>query len=152
MVPVHFFRKRIFIGTTVALFCFASMALSVEKAEESTSLSELDFNACDPARFQAKITEASPVKGTLSVAEKEIRLMDVVSNGRRLSTALLNVAGKPEPLAAFKKGDLVLIEGFAHPKGFVVALKIQKIKAVIEKKKSSYGYAGRTPKINGEQN
>ena len=114
------------------------------KTEQFPVLRELDFDACEPVRYQAKISEVNRAEGTLTVAEKEIYLMDVSANSKRLSTALLDLGGKPEPLTAFKKGDLVLIEGFAHPKGFVAALKIQKIQAVTERKTSSHEPARRT--------
>ena len=82
------------------------------------------------------------------MAEKEICLMDVSANGKRLASALLDVDGNPEPLTAFKKGDLVLVEGFAHPNGFVAASIIQKIKAVAERKNPAHDSARWTPKNN----
>ena len=152
MMPVHFFRKFIFLGMTIALLCGAPAGFSAEKPNEYAVLRELNIDACDPVRYQAKITEVNRAKGTLTVAEKEICLLDVSANEKRLSTALLDLDGKAAPFTAFKKGDLVLIEGFAHPKGFVAASKIQKIQAVTENKNPSLNSAGRTPKKNGQSN
>jgi hypothetical protein len=148
MIPVHFFRKIFLLGMTTALLWGASAGFTAEKPNEPPVLRELDFDACEPVRYQAKITEISLPKGTLTVAEKEIFMMDVSANGNRLASALLDVDGKPEPLTKFKKGDLVLIEGFAHPKGFVAASKIQKIKTVTERKNPAHDSVRRTPKNN----
>jgi hypothetical protein len=152
MMPVHFFRKLIFLGMTIALLCGASAGFSAEKPNEFPLLRELDIDACEPVRYQAKITEVNRAKGTLTVAEKEICLLDVSANEKRLSTALLDLDGKAAPFTAFKKSDLVLIEGFAHPKGFVAASKIQKIQAVTERKNAPRDSAARTPKRNGQSN
>jgi hypothetical protein len=152
MMPVNFFRKFILLGMTISLLWGASTGFTAEKPNAPPVLSELDFDACEPVRYQAKISEVNLAKGTLTVAEKEICPMDVGANGNRLSTALLGIDGKPEPFTAFKEGDLVLIEGFAHPKGFVAASKIQKIQAVTERKNSSYESAKRTPKSYRQSN
>jgi hypothetical protein len=152
MDPIHFLKKFIFLAMTIALIGGAPLGFTAEKPDESPVLRELDFDACEPVRYQAKITEVSRVKRTLHVAEKEICLMDIGSDGNRITTALLGISGKAEPFTAFKEGDLVLIEGFAHPKGFVAASKIQKIQAVAERKKPSHETAGRTQKRNGRSN
>lgn len=117
----------------MALFLFAASGLASEKSTTSRTLTELDFDACEPFRVAARIMEANE---KLMVAEKEIRLMDVSSGGNRRTTALLDYEGKVESLAAFHKGDLVLVEGFSHPDGFVAASKIQKIHAVTETRKT----------------
>jgi hypothetical protein len=152
MMPVHFFRKLVFLGLTTALLWGASAGFTSEKPNEPPVLRKLDFDACEPVRYQIKITDVNLLKGTLTVAEKEIRLLDVSAGGKRLTTELLDFDGKVEPLTAFKKGDLVLVEGFAHPQGFVAASKIQKILAVAERKNPSHNSAGRTPKRNGQSN
>ena len=135
MLTVPFFRTLILLGVVIHLLWGASAGFTAEKPDKTPVLRELDINACEPVRYQAKITEVNHAKGTLTAAEKEIRLMDVNTNGNRLATALLGVDDKVEPFAAYKKGDLVLIEGFSHPEGFVAASKIQKIREVTERKK-----------------
>ena len=152
MMPAHFFKRIALLGMATALLWGAPTVFAAEKLNNSPVLRELDFDACEPVRYQVKITEVNLVKGILTVAEKEIHLLDVSADGKRLTTALLDLNGKAEPLTAFKKGDLVLIEGFAHPKGFVAASKIQKIQAVAERKNPSHHSAGRAPKRNGQFN
>ena len=93
---------------------------------------ELDFNNCDPVKLQGTIMSVNPANKTITVAEKEIRLMDVGSDDQRLKTVLMNVEGKPEKMESFKVGHLVRVEGFEHPEGFIAASKIQKITAIKE--------------------
>jgi hypothetical protein len=146
MMPVHFFRKLVLLGVVINLIWGASVGFAAEKPNKTPVLRELDIDACEPVRYQAKITEVSHAKGALTVAEKEIRLMDVSANGNRLATVLLGVDDKAEPFVAYKKGDLVLIEGFLHPEGFVAAWKIQKIREVSERKNLPNDSAGRVSK------
>jgi hypothetical protein len=150
MIPVHFSKKLIFLAIPITLFWGSTTGFPAEKPNEPPTLRELDFDACEPVRYQAKITEVNRAKSALTVAEKEICLMDVSSTGNRLATALLGIDGKAEPFTAFRKGDLVLVEGFAHPKGFVAASKIQKIQTVTERKNPPHESAGRAPKRNGK--
>jgi hypothetical protein len=150
MMPVHFFKKLILLGVTLNLLWSAAAGFAAEKPDKTSVLRELNIDACEPVRYQAKITEVNHAKGTLTVAEKQIRLMDVGANGNRLVTALLGVDEKAEPFAAYKKGDLVLIEGFSHPEGFVAAWKIQKIREITEKKKPPKASAGRVVKKSRE--
>jgi hypothetical protein len=130
------FRQILFFGITMTLFLCAPTGFAAEQPAVSYALRELDFDVCDPVRLQAVIMEKDQNKETLIVAEKEIRLMDVSSAGSRHITALLDYEGKVESIAAFHKGDLVLVEGFSHPDGFVAASKIQKIHAVTETRKT----------------
>jgi len=74
---------------------------------------------------------------TITVAGKENRLMDVEVDDQLLKTALMNTDGKPEKFESFKVGQLVRVQGFEHPEGFVAASKIQKINAIQESGKAS---------------
>lgn len=85
----------------------------------------------------------NPKNKTITVAEREIRLMDVGADDQRLKTALMNTDGKPEKIESFKVGHLVLVQGFQHPEGFVAASKIQKINAIQE--------SGKAPKSRLQQ-
>jgi hypothetical protein len=108
---------------------------SVHAAEPPQVVHELDMNACDPIRIEAAIMSVNVQRKTITVAEKEIRFMDVGTDDRRLKTALLQIDGDPEKFEALKVGQLVQVEGFAHRDGFVAALKIQRISAIQEKKR-----------------
>ncbi len=152
MMPVHFFRKLVLLGVVINLIWGASVGDAAEKPTKIPVLRELDIDACEPVRYQARIAEVNHPKGALTVAEKEIRLMDVSVSGNRMATELLGLDDKAEPFAAYKKGDLVLVEGFSHPEGFVAAWKIQKIRAVTEREKPPKDSAGRVAKKSREFN
>lgn len=128
---------------TLALFCLALMAgtLVIGRptwAEELPKIiRELDFNDCDPVKLQGVVMSVNRGNMTITVAEKEIRLMDIGPDDQRMKTVLLNLDGKPEKIESFKAGQLVQVEGFEHPDGFVGASKIQKISAIKESGKGS---------------
>lgn len=94
----------------------------------------LDFDACEPVQIRSKIMEVRPDKGTIVVAEREIREMDVETGGRRIKTAYLNPEGQPEAPGTFRFGQDVFVKGFLHPDGYVAASEIQKIDKPREKK------------------
>jgi hypothetical protein len=100
-------------------------------------LNHLDFDSCEPVYFRAKIMAVNHGKGTLTVAEKEVYRLDVGIGEHRLTTALLTLEGKPVSFTAFRVGQLVAVEGFAHPDGFVAASKIQETSSVEEETRDS---------------
>ena len=105
--------------------------------EPSTIIYELDFNDCDSVKLQGAVMSVNHGNKTVTVAEKEIRLMDVASNDQRLKTVLMNIDGRPEKMESFKVGQVVQVEGFEHPDGFVAASKIQKISTIQQSGKGS---------------
>lgn len=94
----------------------------------------IDFDECEPVLIRSKIMDAHLKKGTLVVAEREVREMDVTSGGQRVRTAYLNIEGKPELRAAFRPGQYVLVKGFLHPDGYIAASVVQKIDKPADKK------------------
>jgi hypothetical protein len=128
---------------TLALFCLALMAgtLVIGRptwAEELPKIiRELDFNDCDPVKLQGVVMSVNRGNMTITVAEKEIRLMDIGPDDQRMKTVLLNLDGKPEKIESFKAGQLVQVEGFEHPDGFVAASIIQRINSIQETRKAS---------------
>jgi hypothetical protein len=98
------------------------------------SVTTIDFDECEPVLIRSKIMDAHLKKGTLVVAEREVREMDVTSGGQRIKTSYLNIEGKPEPRAAFRAGQYVLVKGFQHPDGYIAASVVQKIEKPAEKK------------------
>jgi hypothetical protein len=103
--------------------------------EEPVSLvTQIDLDECDPITLRNRIMEASPERGTLVVAEREVRGMDVQAAERRIRTIYLGIAGKPEPRGSFRAGEYVRVEGYLHPDGYIAASSIQKIDKPVEKK------------------
>ena len=117
--------------------CLLGLNSLICAEEPSTIIYELDFNDCDSVKLQGAVMSVNPGNKTITVAEKEIRLMDVASNDQRLKTVLMNIDGKPEKMESFKVGQVVQVEGFEHPDGFVAASKIQKISTIQQSGKGS---------------
>ena len=114
----------------------ANPARSAEqKVNETASVVKtIDFDECEPVTIRAKIMEVDVEKGTLVVVEREVREIDFDSGGHRIKTSYLNIEGKPEPRAAFRAGQYVLVKGFQHPDGYIAATVVQKIEKPAEKK------------------
>ncbi|MFO7709688.1 MAG: hypothetical protein R6V84_16090 [Desulfobacterales bacterium] len=87
----------------------------------------IDLDACEPFEVRTMIMEVRRERGTLVVAEREIRELEAMVGGHPLKTEFLNLEGKPEPMAAFRVGQYVEVKGFLHPDGYVAALQVQKI-------------------------
>jgi hypothetical protein len=104
-------------------------------AAEPKSLT-LDFDASDPVEYQARIMEIDYEKAQLVVAEDPILIVDLMVAGERLATRVTDANGKPKPLAFFKAGDMVFIQGFKNADGVVFAAVIQKI--ILKKGKIKY--------------
>jgi hypothetical protein len=94
----------------------------------------IDFDECEPVLIRSKIMDVHSRKGTLVVAEREVREMDVASGGERVRTAYLTIEGKPELRAAFRVGQYVMVKGFQHPDGYIAASVVQKIEKPSDKK------------------
>ena len=96
-------------------------------AAEPKSLT-LDFDNSDPVEYQARIMEIDYEKAQLVVAEDLILVVDLLVRGERFATQVTDAKGKPKPLAAFKAGDMVLVQGFKNADGVVFATVIQNLK------------------------
>jgi hypothetical protein len=134
MKPNRFSPAVFWLGLMICLLGLNSLTFAQEPPK---IIHELDFNDCDPVKLQGAVMSVNLGNMTITVAEKEIRLMDVGSDDQRIKTVLMNIEGKPEKMESFKVGQLVRVEGFAHPEGFVAASKIQKINAIQETRKAS---------------
>jgi hypothetical protein len=119
-------------GIVLALAAVGIGLSPVDAAEkESRALAarvtEIDYNECEPYQVRAQIMDLDGEKGTIVVAEKEIRAMDAEAKGKRIKTEFLTIDGKPEPPSAFHVGQYVWVKGVLHPDGFVAAFVVQKI-------------------------
>jgi hypothetical protein len=126
-------------GIVLALAAVGVGLSPVDAAEkESKALSarviEIDFNECEPYQVRAQIMDRDGEKGTIVVAEKEIRALDVEAKGKRTKTEFLTIDGKPEPPSTFHVGQYVWVKGVLHPDGFVAAFVVQKIHKPREEK------------------
>jgi hypothetical protein len=102
-------------------------AAEKESKALSTRVSAIDFNQCEPFQVRAQIMDLHPENGTIVVAEREIRALDVAAGGKPIRTEFLTMDGKPESPSAFSVGQYVWVKGVLHPDGFVAAFVVQKI-------------------------
>jgi hypothetical protein len=124
--------RRCVAGIVLALAAVGLGLSPVDAAEKeskalSTRVTAIDFDECVPFQIRAKIMELHPENGTIVVAEKEIRALDVTAGGKPIKTEFLTMDGKPELPSAFSVGQYVWIKGVLHPDGFVAAFVVQKI-------------------------
>jgi len=131
--------RRILAGIVLVLAAVGLGLSPVDAAEKesnafATRVTAIDFDECEPYQVRAKIMELHPENGTIVVAEKEIRAMDVTAGGNSIKTDFLTLDGKPELPSAFSVGQYVWIKGVLHPDGFVAAFVVQKIVKPQEKK------------------
>lgn len=133
--------------TVVMLLSSPLWAAAPETGKEHLiCVTAIDFDDCDPVLIRSKVMEVHPLKGTMVVAEREIREMDVVSGGRRLKTAYFSLDGKLDSRASFRVGQYVQVKGVLHPEGYVAAFEVQKIDKPVEKNQSYKPIkAGRKP-------
>jgi hypothetical protein len=110
----------------------AAAAPGSENSGKAALLTAIDPDECEPFFVQTRIMEITRERGTLVVAERELREIDATVEGKRLKTELLGPDGKPEPAGAFRVGQYVKVEGFLHPDGYVAALVVQKIEKPVE--------------------
>jgi hypothetical protein len=101
-------------------------AAETENRAPATRVAAIDFKECEPYQVRAQIMDLHPENGTIVVAEREIRALDVVGK-KSIKTEFLTMDGKPESPSAFKVGQYVWVKGVLHPDGFVAAFVVQKI-------------------------
>jgi hypothetical protein len=124
--------RRCVAGIVLALAAVGLGLPPVDAAEKeskalSTRVTAIDFDECVPFQIRAKIMELHPENGTIVVAERQIRALDVTAGGKPIKTEFLTMDGKPELPSAFSVGQYVWIKGVLHPDGFVAAFVVQKI-------------------------
>jgi len=105
-------------GVLPALLVLCSLA-AAGTTELPIKMGDTEMEIGDRLRIRSKVMGVDPVKQTLKVAEKEVRLLDTTLGGQTLKTRLLDVAGKPADFATFKNGDVVLVLGYGGPDGHV---------------------------------
>jgi len=102
-------------GILPALLVLCSLA-AAGTTELPIKMGDTEMEIGDRLRIRSKVMGVDPVKQTLKVAEKEVRLLDTTLGGQTLKTRLLDVEGKPADFATFKNGDVVLVLRKAEPK------------------------------------
>jgi hypothetical protein len=119
------------VGAAFSAVCLAAGAADAAAEKENPlmpgRLTSIDPELCEPFQVRTAVMAVHREKGTLVVAEREIRTLDAMINGKHLITEFLGQDGKPEEVGTFRTGQYVKVEGFLHPDGYVAALVVQKI-------------------------
>ena len=128
---IGYVMRYVMVSATLAAACLAcgtaAAAPETGAPPSAGSIVAIDPDECSFFEVSSVVMEAHRGKDTLVVAEREIRKLDTVINGRPLKTEFLGQDGKPEMPESFRVGQYVKVEGFLHPDGFVAALVVQKI-------------------------
>jgi hypothetical protein len=99
-------------------------ALQTDSPADDENGHLFDFDSLEPVRYRAPVMDLELERKRLTVAEREIRLLDMVVRGREIKTRLVDGAGVPVELGLFRPGQVVEVEGYLHPEGYVLALSI----------------------------
>jgi hypothetical protein len=97
----------------------------------------INYDTSDPVQYKARIMEIDHEKARMVVAEETIFVIDFMMGETRFATAVKDGKGKPKPLASFKQGDIVYVQGFKNADGVIFASLVQKVKSPKVKKESS---------------
>ena len=121
----HMSGKKIGIGSiAIIVILFCSLPLPVF----SQPLSGFDIDDSDPVGLTSRIMEFHPAEGRMVVAEQQVWIVDfMLGNGQPFKTALENSRGRPIPLDAFARRQLVRVQGFKLPDGRIIAARIQQV-------------------------
>ena len=124
--------RRCVAGIVLALAAVGLGLSPVDAAEKeskalSTRVTAIDFDECEPFQIRAKIMELHPENGTIVVAEREIRALDVGCRGKIDQNRIPHDGWQTGIAERFSVGQYVLVKGVLHPDGFVAAFVVQKI-------------------------
>jgi hypothetical protein len=120
-------RHSVGLAVLVLIGLTANLLWSAEPKEPMHIVKTIDLDECEPYQVRDKIMALHPANGTIVVAEREIRALDVDAEGKPIKTEFLAMDGKPESPSAFGVGQYVWVKGVLHPDGFVAAFVVQKI-------------------------
>jgi hypothetical protein len=123
--------RRCLGGIVLGLAAVGMGLLPVAAAEKESKallswVTAIDLDECEPYQIRDKIMALNPQNGTIVVAERQIRALDVVVGGKLIKTEFLTMDGKPELPSEFVIGQYVWVKGVLHPNGFVAAFVVQK--------------------------
>ncbi len=117
----------LFIGFTLLLLPANSFA-------GNDIFQDFSFDDCDPFEARARIMAVHGQKAQLVAAEQTIYVVDMSLGEQRLITEITDAQGNPTDFGSLNSGQWVLIKGFQHIKGWVVASLIQRIDQPVREK------------------
>ena len=103
------------------------LLLPANSAADSNILDNFSFDDCNPFEARAVIMEVHAGKAQLVAAEQTIYVVDLGFGDQRLITELTDADGRQLDLGSFSGGEWILVKGYQHIDGGVVASQVQKI-------------------------
>ncbi len=113
-------RRLLIIGIGILL-------LPICAAAESNRFDNFSFDDCDPFQARSRIMEVNAKKAQLVAAEQTIYVVDWRFGDQQLTTEMADSDGNPIDFSALKEGQWILVKGFQHVEGGVVASLVQRI-------------------------
>ena len=113
---------------------FALLLLPANSIAGNDIFQDFSFDDCDPFEARARIMAVHGQKAQLVAAEQTIYVVDMSLGEQRLITEITDAQGNPTDFGSLNSGQWVLIKGFQHIKGWVVASLIQRIDQPVREK------------------
>ncbi len=118
------FAKAVYLCLSIGV---ALMLLPANSIAGNDIFQDFSFDDCDPFEARARIMAVHGKKAQLVAAEQTIYVVDMSLGEQRLITEITDAQGNPTDIGSLNSGQWVLIKGFQHIKGWVVASLIQRI-------------------------
>ena len=123
----HFICKHLKPICGLLILGFSIFWLPVNSPAESSLTEHFSFDDCDPFQARALIMDVNAQKAELIAAEETIYVVNWRFDDRQLTTELTDTNGDPLDLASLRQGQWILVKGFKHIEGGVIASLVQRI-------------------------
>jgi hypothetical protein len=120
-------RKRLNATCGVLILGIGILLLPINTPAKSDRFKDFSFDDCDPFRVRARIVDINAKAALLVAAGQTIYVVDWSIGDQQLTTELTDVDGDPLDFGALRQGQWVLVKGFKHIDGGVVASLVQRI-------------------------
>ncbi|MGD2096144.1 MAG: hypothetical protein PVG35_01105 [Desulfobacterales bacterium] len=111
----------------VIILSVGVLLLPANTPAEPIQIQNFSFDDCDPFQARARIMDVNAQKGELIAAEQTIYIVNWNLDDRQLTTELADADGDPLDFGSLRQGQWILVKGFKHIEGGVIASLIQRI-------------------------
>ncbi|MGD8961390.1 MAG: hypothetical protein PVF29_10210 [Desulfobacterales bacterium] len=119
--------RRLHVIFQVLILCIGILLLPSASPAESNQFENFSFDDCDPFRARVRIMDVNAQRAELIAAEQTIYVVNWSVGGRHLTTELMDADGDPLDLGSLEQGQWILVKGFKHIEGGVIASLVQRI-------------------------
>ena len=123
----YYMFKRLTFICRILILAISLFGLPINGSAESSLTENFSFDDCDPFQARARIMDVNAQRAELIAAEETIHIVDWRFDDRQLTTELTDTNGAPLDLASLRQGQWILVKGFRHIEGGVVASLVQRI-------------------------